>query len=206
MSQGTTYSRTSGAGILPGTWQAVLARYPGQRLTPQERLSWDAATDSDRAEFLRLAALPLTRPPAFLRFDLAANPYAPWQYPAAVPATQGMPSDGHLRGGQSPAEAATLLGISEDRLAMELAKFHGPVDVIKLLPGQKLYRTVVLTAKTTRYGSVTNRILGDYWESNSPNIHPSLDAWRRATAVLAEWNGDYGYLEVTLEREIVVLS
>lgn len=206
MSSGTTYSRTSGTAILPRTWKAVQAKHPTQLLESHERTSWDAVSEAERKQFIALALQKLTEPPDFLAFDLAKNPYAAGQYPAAVPAAQGFPANGYLAPGQSLKSAASQLGISEDQVRKELSKFSGPVSVVKLLPPTKIYRTVGLTANSVSYGSVTNQILGSYWEPVCPSDYPTIDAWRQATAVLAEWNGDYGYVEVILDRELTVLS
>jgi len=202
---GATYSRTAGSAALPGTWQAVLDRYPGYVPAPHERLSWDEASDDERSKFTRLASAPLTTPPDFLRFNLAPGPYPDGGYPGAVAEAQGLPANGYLEG-MSPQRAAQALGIDETRLERELSKFSGPVHVVKLPRGAKIYRTVGLTAASVTYGGVTNKILGDYWEPAQPNRHASLTQWRQALAVLAEWNGDYGYLEVELEGELTVLS
>lgn len=206
MSAGLTYSRTSGADILPLTWEAVRNRHPHQCLEPHERTSWDASTPAQRENFVALANQKLTVPPEFLRFDLAKNPYAAGKYPAAVQSSYGHRANGHLAPGQSIDTAAYQLGISHKQLVEELAKFSGQVSVIKLLAPMKLYRTVGLTASSVAYGAVTNQILGSYWEPVCPSDYPSVQAWRQATAVLAEWNGDFGYIEVVLDREITVLS
>lgn len=202
---GATYSRTSGSAVLPGTWKAVLARHPRYVAASHERLSWDAASDDQRAEFTRLASSPLTTPPEFLRFNLAPGPYPPGSYPGAVPETEGAAADGYLEG-MSFDVATQRLGIDKARLEKELSNFSGPVRVIKLPRGAKIYRTVGLTADSVSYGSVTNKILGGYWEPTCPSRYDSLEQWRQAMAVLAEWNGDYGYLEVELDGELTVLS
>jgi len=206
MTSGTTYSRTSGTAILPQTWETIRSRHPGQALKPHERTSWDEKSAADREQFLQLALQDRTRPPDFLAFNLANDPYGPGQYPAAVPEEKGFPATGHLGLGQSHSTVATQLGITERQLSEALSNFSGQVSVIKLLAGSKIYRTVGLTANYIGHGAVTNQILGPYWEPRCPSEYASIDSWRQAMAVLAEWNGDYGYIEVTLDNDLVLLS
>lgn len=203
---GLSYSRTSGTLILPDTWAAVQARYPGQVIAPHERLSWDEASDVERKLMLQHAMTQKLEPPPFLRFDLAdaAGP-ALAHYPGATPSAQGHKAGGKLWN-ELPEVAANRLGITRDRLDNELKKFSGPVTLAELAAGTKIYRTVGLTAKSARYGSVTNKLLGDYWEDAPPDTHSSIEAWRAATAVKAEWNGDYGYLEITLPNAVLALT
>jgi hypothetical protein len=206
MSGGTTYSRTSGTAILPATWQAVQSRHPDQMLRPSERVSWDGSTHEQQQAFIELTARPLTQPPEFLRFNLERNPYLPGQYPGAVPKHLGHPANGHLPDGTSLDRVADQLGISVPVLTMELRKFSGQVSAVKLLSGTRIYRTVGLTAENSLHGCVTNRLIGEYWERRHPCSYQSLEDWRSQTAVLAEWNGDYGYLEIEIENELVVLE
>lgn len=206
MSSGTTYSRTSGSAILAATWQAVQARHPTQALAPHERTSWDEGSASDRSEFLRLVQEDRTRPPDFLQFDLAKNPYQPGKYPGAISEANGLPANGYLAAGLTLADCALKLAITEDQLKNHLANFSGQVNVIKLTVGTTIYRTVGLTAKGVGKGCVTNQPLGPYWEALCPSTYPNIDAWRQATAVKAEWNGDFGYVAVTLTSELVMLS
>ena len=196
---GLTYSRTSGTLILPGTWEAVQAFHGQDSVIPvEDRLSWDEATTEQRHLFTQLATQQRLRPPRFLRFNLASTAGTSLSaYPGAGPRSLGRRSDGFLSQA-SEKDACERLGLLPARLAQELGKFSGPV-ALKLLPeGQKIYRTVGLIALNAAYGAVTNKLLGEYWEPHPPSVHPSIEAWRAATAVKAEWNGDYGYLEVTL--------
>ncbi|MHB1702528.1 MAG: hypothetical protein ACYCSN_20835, partial [Acidobacteriaceae bacterium] len=83
----------------------------------------------------------------------------------------------------------------------------GEVHLIEVKPGITIYRSVGLTAQyATLQGAVTNVLLGSYWDPKCPNTYASEAEWRSHTAVLAEWNGDYGYLEVTLARPIKALA
>jgi hypothetical protein len=205
MSSGTTYSRTAGHKILANTWSAIQERHPNHALQPHERTSWDEGTDEDRAQFLRLMQEERTHPPDFLEFNLAANPYQPGQYPSAVPEKQGFPANGFLAPGLTMSSVAAALEISEQLLQAHLANFTGVVNVVRPAAGTKIYRTIGLTAKEVAQGSVTNRILGMYWEPQCPNNYANIDAWRQATAVKAEWNGDYGYIEITLKSDVTML-
>ena len=206
MSSGTTYSRTSGSAILATTWQAIQARHPTSALSPHERTSWEEGTPDDRLEFLRLMQLARTTAPGFLQFDLAKDPYRPGSYPSAVPEVNGFPANGHLGTGLTLAGVAFQLAISQEQLKNHLANFSGLVSVIKLTAGTTIYRTVGLTAKGVSRGCVTNQPLGPYWEPVCPSTYANVDAWRQATAVKAEWNGDFGFVAVTLKSELIMLS
>ncbi len=203
---GTTYSRTGGTSLLPGTWEAVLKFHgPGSVIPVEDRLSWDDATPEQQRLFMQMATQDRMRPPDFLRFNLAqtAGPNLP-EYPGAVSSEQGRPADGRLIG--SIEQACTRLVIDAERMREELAKFSGPVVLTELPAGHTLYRTVGLTASGAAYGSVTNKLLGDYWEPDPPSTHASIEAWRSATAVKAEWNGDFGYIKVTLSSPVYALA
>lgn len=116
----------------------------------------------------------------------------------------GKPANGFVAG-FTEAVAATQLGISVDQLRIELAKFSGAVSLVQLIPGQKLFRSIGLTAQSAKYGSVTNQLLGHFWEETCPSHYTDEAQWRAATAVLAEWNGDYGYIEAQLKSPVVAL-
>lgn len=204
---GTSYSRTSGHAILPGTWQYI--RHRGdiadfEKLDPERRYDYDTAGSDKKSTFMRLAQEALTTPPNFLVFALADSKDQLSSYPGAVDATLGKPANGSLQG-ITHELAATNLGISQQQLSVELAKFTGHVTLGKLLAGQKIYRSVGLTATTVGYGSVTNMLLGKYWEPICPSQYASEAQWRAATAVKAEWNGDHGYIEVQLNQEVYAL-
>lgn len=204
---GTTYSRTSGTALLPGTWAYIRARGDipdAEKLAADERYSYDTASGQDRADFAAAALTVLLRPPAFLKFALATGADRVENYPGLVPETQGKPANGHL-GNLPHLQACSALGISLDALKTELGKFSGLVTVMSLPVGSVIYRTVGLMADGAKYGSVTNRLLGGYWEPECPNNYPDEAAWRAATAVKAEWNGDHGHIEVTLKRPLVAL-
>lgn len=204
---GTTYSRTSGHAILPGTWDYIRSRSDipdAQRLAPSDRYNYDTVSAGEREAFIRLALQELTTPPDFLKFALAAGTDSLTPYPGEADVSAGKPADGSIAGFTQTAAAAQL-GISVDQLQIELAKFSGPVSLVFLVPGQKLYRSVGLTAQATTYSSVTNALLGNYWEESCPSNYADEAQWRSATAVLAEWNGDYGYIEAELAKPIAAL-
>lgn len=205
---GTTYSRTTGHAILPGTWEFVRRRgnVPiSDLLDPTQRYDYDTTSEDKRVEFNRLASRALTEPPEFLQFALARGRDALTPYPGAVPLGAGRIAIDTF----DPllvARAATALGMAPQQVEDELRKFSGTVQLVELLPGQVLYRTVGLTATGALYGSVTNKILGNYWEPVCPDEYDDLGQWRANTAVLAEWNGDYGYIQVVLSRPVTVLA
>lgn len=205
---GTTYSRTSGHAILPGTWDYIRSRgdVPDpDRLNPADRYNYDTASAAEREAFIRLSLQALTTPPAFLRFALAGGIDALTPYPGEVDAALGHSGEGKLVG-FSQADAVKLLGLADiPALELELTKFSGPVSLVALQPGQKIFRTVGLTAVSAKYGSVTNKLLGNYWEQTCPSTYDNEAQWRADTAVLAEWNGDYGYIEATLAKPITAL-
>lgn len=205
----TSYSRTNGSAVLPGTWAYVRNRGDipdADKLDPAERYNYDQSDQSVRDQFQALALQPLTQPPAFLRFALGMN-----SDPLAHYEGEGDPgrfaAPGQLAG-ISNTEAAGLLGISEDTLQDKLGTFSGAVTLAKLPAGTVIYRTVGLTASgySVSHGLVTNKLLGDFWEPCSPNIYADINKWRSATAVLAEWNGDYGHIAVQLAKEVTVLT
>ncbi|MFG6489617.1 hypothetical protein ACG04R_23275 [Roseateles sp. BYS78W] len=205
---GTSYSRTAGHAILPGTWEFVRRRGnvpDSDLLDPAERYDYDTVNADKRAEFDRLAARDLTEPPEFLQFALANGRDALSDYPGAAPLGTGAVAldtfDPAL-----VARAAAKFGMTAQKVEDELRKFSGAVQLVELLPGQELYRTVGLTATGALYGSVTNKILGNYWEPVCPDEYDDVGHWRASTAVLAEWNGDYGYVRVQLARPVAVLA
>ena len=205
---GTTYSRTAGHAILPGTWAFVRQRGDvpaSDLLDPAHRYDYDTVSQDKRIEFNRLASHPLTQPPPFLQFALAKGRDALKPYPGAVPLGAGLVAltsfDPLL-----VERASEAFGMSSEKVQDELRKFTGMVQLVELLPGQVLYRTVGLTATGALYGSVTNKILGNYWEPMCPDAYDDIDQWRANTAVLGEWNGDYGYVRVVLSRPVTVLA
>ena len=205
---GLTYSRTAGYAILPGTWDHVrrhgnqLAR---EILEPADRYSYDVASPHEREQFDQLAALPLTIPPPFLVFALATSAEHIDAYQGEAPEHEGLRADGRVAQ-MALDKAADFLGITAEELNVELAKFSGVVTVLSLPAGSVLYRTIGLTTSSTRFGSVTNALLSKYWEARCPSDYPSIQAWRAATAVMQEWNGDFGYLKVVLSRPVAMLS
>lgn len=203
---GTTYSRSPGTAILPETWAAVLARHRGHALDPRERLSWDEASEGEREAFTCMASAALTIPPDFLRFNLTHAPFPGGYYPGSVPEPEGFPANGYIEG-LSFERALSALGLANATTLRDvLTAFHGPARVVKLLPGETIYRTVGLTSASARHGAVTNALLGAYWEPTCPSRYTSLERWRQTMAVLGEWNGGCSYLEVELDAELTVLS
>lgn len=205
----TTYSRTSGTAVLPGTWAEIQRRGDvpdADKLDPAERFDYDTADQSVRDRFKQLARQPLTEPPPYLRFALSTN-----RDPVATYEGEGAGgryvADGHLVG-MSEKVAATRLGIPESTLRQKLATFTGPVTLVMLPPDTEIYRTVGLTASeySVDRGVVTNKLLGDFWEPSSPNDYQDIAEWREKTAVLAEWNGDYGHVAVRISKGITVLA
>lgn len=222
MSSGATYVRTSGSEVLGLTWQAVQARGdidPITLLSPEQRTSYDAGSRQARLAFRDAVLRRMTQPPAFLRFDLANGPDLIAAYPGACSAgdSRTKAQDGKVvnfdRTVQRIRDAisiqrgvAAAMAFDAKRLRDELVKFSGMVSVDTLEAGQRLFRTVGLTAKSAEhYGSITNRLLGDYWELTPPGQFECIDEWRANTAVLWEWNGDHGHLMVTLKRPVLAL-
>lgn len=209
MTTSTTYSRTSGHAILPGTWAYVRNRGDipeADKLPPAERYDYDQAAPEVQQQFQALAAAPLTEPPDFLRFALGSNadPLAAYEGEGAA---GGFAAPGRLAG-VSITDAARRLGIAEDVLHTRLTTFSGAVTLAILPKGTTIYRTVGLAASEygVTHGVVTNKLLGDFWEPLCPNEYPDIGAWRSATAVLAEWNGDYGHVAVTLDADVPALT
>lgn len=206
----TTYSRTSGTAVLPGTWAYVQQRGDipdADKLNPAERYDYDKASQAVRDEYKALAMQPLTQPPEFLRFALSTN-----SDPIAAYAGEGNPAGfaapGVLAGGLSASAAAARLGISVDRLIQKLETFTGPVTLAILPSGTVIYRTVGLIASDygVTHGLVTNSLLGDFWEPTSPDVYSDVGHWRSKTAVKAEWNGDYGHIEIRLSQDVPALT
>ena len=206
---GTTYSRTDGHAILPGTWAYVRSRgdVPQADILPAHlRFDYDICSVEQKHAFVRQASMPLTTPPDFLRFALAAGQDALESYPGAT-----SPERGHAAGGAliavTEADCADEIGISVDHLRRVIGTFSGEVHLIEVKRGITIYRSVGLTANhAAAQGAVTNVLLGRFWDTKSPNAYASEAEWRAHTAVLAEWNGDYGHLKVTLARPIKALS
>ena len=202
---GSTYPRSSGKRILPLTWANVQARRPGAVLSPDERTTWDAADTETRASMRQLANATLTTPPDFLQFDLAGAPWPDGDYPGAVPIAEGIAPGGRLVDIE-PTDAATALGIDIETLEQHLRNFAGPVELVSIPAGNTpIYRTLGLTATSARYGAITNRIPGEYFDPTPPTVYPDVIAWRKATAVKAEWNGDHGYFEMRPQENLIAL-
>lgn len=206
---GTTYSRTSGHAILPGTWAWIKGRGDipdADKLSPSERYDYDTAGLRERETFRHVAMDVRTAPPDFLRFALSKSGDA-----LAVYEGEG-PSGAHVGSGilvgMSGGEAAARLGVSKSELDDALRNFSGDVTLVVLPAGTEIYRTVGLTANPSAlaHGWITNKLLGTYWEAASPDSYASLGEWRASMAVLAEWNGDYGYVAVRLGIDVPVLS
>jgi len=205
-----TYPRSDGFALLPGTLAAVRAMAhipPSEILDPVARYDYLMADAKLRAEFDALAAQAATTPPEFLRFALVRlepgeePPFCPGE----CPASEGMPPGGSLMEGVEETVVAQSLGISLGALKRELLKFSGTVMLHELKPGTRIYRTVGLMVTAAQYGGVVNKVLGDYWEPICPRAHGSLAVWRAKTAVLPQWNGDFGYIEVVLTRQVQAL-
>ena len=203
---GTTYSRTTGHAILAGTWEYIRRRGDipePDLLSPSERYDYDTVSASARTEFIKLAQRELTKPPDFLKFCLAVGTDPLVSYPGEVDASLGKVADGYLSG-ITLQKASEVFKLSQDDMLIELAKFSGPVVLTRTDPLQKFYRSIGLTAGSTSFDSVTNPLLGKYWGS-CPNIYKDEAEWRAATAVMAEWNGDYGYIEIEISKPVVAL-
>ena len=201
-----TYSRTSGSEVLPGTIAYIQARGDvpdAEKLDPAFRYDYDNATSEQRAEFNRLIKNSLTRPPSWLRFALASSAAHVYPYPGEAPELSGYPANGTLN--FNLRQAALKLGIPLDNLMEELLNFSGLVQLVTLPVGTPMYRTVGLTVEGVIHGSVINKLLGNYWEPMCPSDYADESSWRAATAVLAEWNGDLGYVQVELSRPVTVL-
>lgn len=204
----TTYSRTSGTAILPGTWAYVRARGDipaADILNPAERYDYDQADAQTREAFRALALAPLTEPPDFLRFALASNTTPLAHYEGEGP--PGAYVAPGVLAGATLEQAIATLGIDEATLQARLGTFAGPVTLAILPAGARVYRTVGLMASSYAVGMgvVTNKLLGDFWEPVSPNGYEDVGQWRSTTAVLAEWNGDFGHIEVCLAAEVPAL-
>ncbi|MHB1702117.1 MAG: hypothetical protein ACYCSN_18680, partial [Acidobacteriaceae bacterium] len=94
---GTTYSRTDGHAILPGTWAYVRSRgdVPNADVLPAHlRFDYDTCSSEQKQAFAQQASIPLTKPPDFLRFALATGRDALESYPGAT-----SPDRGHAAGG-----------------------------------------------------------------------------------------------------------
>lgn len=209
---GSTYSRTQGARILPGSWAYVQARMDilrAELLTPDDRFSYDVALPETREAFDRLAKAPMTAPPDFLIFSLAKGKDPIHAYPGAVAGP--MPSTvASLAPGVTLTRTAAALGALPKDVEGAIQNFRGQVSLTLLQAGAELYRTIGLLAEpgALEDGLITNRIFGGrlWFEPRSPNTNADEAAWRACTAVLKEWNGDYGYIAVRLKRDLHVLE
>lgn len=194
---GTTYGRTSGTAISPRTYREASKRLPDgvRRLPPYMRTDWDACLDEVLRELFRRAHA-RENPPEFLEFRLAEDTPAFDGYPGAIPAVATTP--GTLIALQSVRQAMELLGISDlDLLQAKLNTFTGEVQVVPLMPGTPVYRSVGLLVgkpQDVAAGRVTNKLLGDFWDPRCPSSYRDIAHWRADTAVHAEWNGDMGYV------------
>ena len=168
---GTTYSRTSGHAILPGTWEYIRRKnaLPGSLdhealLDPAHRYSYDSATQEQRRQYDLSALQALTAPPDFLVSNQslaqdAAESVVSQEtgddsgsncYPGAAYATQalnGYPADGWIEqfGEDSVKVAAKKLLISSTDVIDALRNFSGAVIFAILEPGTVLHRAVGLT-------------------------------------------------------------
>lgn len=207
----TTYSRSDGSAILLGTYQYVRARtdiLDADKLASSDRYTFDTCTDEERQAFIWAATNPQFEPPAFLRFNLAdgLDPVLP--YPGAVDYDEGWATTGVLEMAQPVEQIAASMGITVSKLTEILYTFSGGVGLVRLEPGTSIYRTIGLTASShslSTPGTITNRILHEFWEPSSPNKYKNEADWRAKTAVKAEWNGDYGHVRFTLKREVLAM-
>lgn len=205
----TTYSRTSGARILPPTWTVIRNRYPlldGQVLHPDERCQYDALDEKGRDEFVRTAAAMGFQIPEDMRFARDEKWKSGKDYPGAVPEHEGHKEDAELN---APKErAAEKLGISVNELDKALRNFTGAVILSALPEGIEIYRTIGLFAekRTLENGILTNHPLGSYFEPGAPNRYKNLIEFYQKTAVLQEWNGDEYHVVFTLKRKVYVLT
>lgn len=209
---GSTYSRTHGARILPGSWAYVRARsdfVSAELLSPDERFSYDTALPETRDALDRLAKAPMTAPPDFLIFSLAKGKDPIQAYPGATagPMPSTVPS---LVPGVTLDQTAAALRATPKDVEGAIQNFRGQVSLTLLQAGAELYRTIGLLAETgaVEAGLIMNRMFGDrlWFEPRSPNTIADEAAWRASTAVLKEWNGDYGYIAVKLKRALHVLE
>lgn len=206
----SSYPRTDGLGVLAATFEAVrkFQAIPADEvLDPAERLSYWSATHEERRQFDELAANELTRPPEFLQFSLAA--LLPGEEPphcaGEAPRAEGLPPTGSMSS-ELVERAAREIGMSPEAILAELTKFSGPVQLVVLPAGKTLYRTIGLTTGSASHGTITNKLLGPYWEPVCPREHGDISTWRAKTAVLPQWNGDWGYIEVTLKKDVTALQ
>jgi hypothetical protein len=209
---GTSYSRTDGIAILPGTYAFVRTRrdiHDADKLPANQRYSYDTCTNDEREAFDLIASAAKFEPPSYIKFDLAKGSDPIFNYPGATDPSQGFIAGGEFHEGDSRRDMAHRLGISEEALAHELSKFSGKVTLVLLPKGRVIYRTIGLTASKHSlglHGSITNKILHTYWEPTSPNKYVDEAHWRAKTAVKAEWNGDYAQVRLTLKQDVLVLS
>lgn len=205
----TTYSRTSGAHILPPTWAVIRKRYPllaNQVLHPDERCEYDALDDDGKAEFVRLAAAQAFNIPDDMRFARSKDWAAGKSYPGAVPESNGYEEPAEILN-ETKENSAKKLGISVEKLNEILENFTGDVILSELSEDTETYRTIGLFAneKSIKKGILTNHPLGPYFEPSSPNRYKSLIEFYQKTAVLQEWNGDEYHVIYTLKKRIYAL-
>jgi hypothetical protein len=208
---GTSYSRTDGTAILPGTYEYVRARGDipdADKLPANERYTYDTCTPDERQAFDLKASTMQFEPPSYIKFDLAQGSDPIFNYPGATDSSHGLKAGGEFYDGDSPKDMASRLRISVEQLTVELGKFSGKVALELLPKGRVIYRTIGLTASYSLgpHGSITNKILSTYWEPTSPNKYADEAHWRAQTAVKAEWNGDYAHVKLTLNQDVLVLS
>lgn len=204
----TTYSRTSGAHILPPTWAVIRKRYPllaDQVLHPDERCQYDALDEEGQAEFVRIAAALAVQIPENMRFAREKEWKSGKNYPGAVPKHNGHNAAAKLN--VSEAQASPKLGITVEQLNKVLKNFTGNVILSELPEDTEIYRTIGLFVdeRNLKYGIPTNHPLGPYFEPVSPNQYKNLTEFYQKTAVLQEWNGDEYHVVFTLKKKVYVL-
>lgn len=218
----TTYPRSEGARIVKGTWEAIRRRkdvHSDDSLMSDERYSYDMADDETKKGFDRLASQELLMPPDCLRFNIWKIHDNSEQYPGQQ-ALSLYVATGYADyldddicdifneySDASNIETFRELWGSKEKLNEILKTFHGRVEILYLHPRQVLYRTIGLIADKdlVKNGCITNKILGEYWQSENPNLYKNIDDWRANAAVFAEWNGDYGHVKIRLKKGLLSL-
>lgn len=208
---GISYARTDGTDLLPATWEEVKRNkdIPNKEiLDPARRTQYDVATEAQKQEFDRMAAMEKWRPPDNMPFARAEGWEDETRYPGAVSEAQGEVANGSLTG-IAMEDAARKLGINDvGALAKILKNFSGPVTMTEIPAGTTIYRTVGLMVKdyTLKDGLVTNKLLGTYFEVSSPDNYKNVIEFYQQTAVRPEWNGDMYHIAITLRDSIFALQ
>lgn len=202
---GSTYSRTRGRRILASTYTALRARHPDLPFASVDALLAALGSDDRAEEWSRhVEALPFLQfarvapdeddPRSFGAVDHDA-PGAMLHSAASQPFSLGMPLDVAL---------SALMGqgrLSADDWRRALDTFSGQVELRELPAGVTLYRIVGLLSAPSdlTHGYDVNRPLGAYWMFQHPSDFASRAAWRAAMAVRCDWNGNFGYVAITLK-------